>query len=84
MKKRPTREIKQRILFILREKPSTYAQLERKANTGYRTVKTICEDLEQYGQVEVKHIEKHPANGRPSYEVNLTNQGRESIKKLKK
>ena len=84
MKKRPTREIKQIILFVLREKPATYAQLERKVNTGYRTVKSICEDLAQYGQVEIKRIGKHPANGRPSYKVYLTNQGQESIRGLKK
>ena len=72
------------MLFILKEKSSTYAQLERKVNTGYRTVKAICKDLEQYGQVEIKRIERHPANGKPSYKVQLTEQGQATLKRLKK
>lgn len=84
MPKRQTKDIKNKALFVLREKPATYAQLERKLNTGYRTVRAICEDLEVYGQVEVKHIRKHPSNGRPAYEVHLTSHGHETLKKLKK
>jgi predicted transcriptional regulator len=75
MPKRSSYEIKEKVLTVIREKPMTYAQLERKVNTGFRTIKSNCEELEQFGQVKIKKIDEHPANGKPSYEIRITEQG---------
>ena len=83
MPKRPSSEIKDRILMVLREKPEiTYAQLERKVNTGFRTIKLSAEELVKYGLVEIKKIEKHPSNGKPAYELSLTEQGQKSLQRI--
>ena len=81
--KRPTKEIKQKVLFVLRENPATYAQLERKVNTGFRTIKSNCKELELYGFLTIKEMGKHPANGRPSFSVKITLEGMEILKKAK-
>lgn len=84
MAKRRSVEVKDRILHILREKPLTYAELERKVNTGFRTILASCEELASYGQVDVKKVDRHPANGRPAYFVSLTGLGQEHLQKHKK
>lgn len=84
MAKRGSYEIKKQILMVVREKPATYAQLERKIDTGYRTVKANCDELSDYGYIAVEKTEKNPANGRPSFRVSLTVQGREFLQKRKK
>ena len=83
MAKRGSYEIKKQILMVVRENPATYAQLERKINTGYRTVKANCDELGDYGYVAVEKVEKHPKTGRPSFSVSITGQGREFLQKRK-
>ena len=81
--KRPSAQIRERILMVLREKPEvTYAQMERKINTGFRSIKASSEELVKYGLVEVRKIEKHPANGRPAYFLSLTEQGQKSLQRV--
>ena len=83
MAKRPSAQIRERILLVLREKPDvSYAQLERKVNTGFRSVKASSEELAKYGLVEIKKLEKHPSNGRPAYYLSLTEQGRKSLQRI--
>ncbi|MBI4738863.1 hypothetical protein HY772_04840 [Candidatus Woesearchaeota archaeon] len=84
MPKRRSYEIKEKILLLVREKPLTYAELERKVNTGYRSIESNCEELEHYGQVKIDYIPKHPSNGRPAHQVIIAEQGRVSLKKGKK
>ncbi len=81
--KRSSYEIKKRILSVVKEKSATYAQLERKVNTGYRSIKANCEELELYGQIEIKTIKEHPANNRPSTVVSITDKGLETLQKKK-
>lgn len=81
MAKRSSIAIKQSILSSIQSSPLTYAQLERKVNTGFRSIKANCEELAFYGLVEIKCTKEHPANGRPSYEVNITGRGIEILKK---
>ena len=83
MTKRSSYEIKKKILSSVKEKSATYAELERKVNTGYRSIKANCEELELYGQIEIKTIKEHPANRRPSTIVYITNKGLDTLQKKK-
>jgi predicted ArsR family transcriptional regulator len=84
MPKRGSYEIKKRILTVVREKPATYAELERKVDTGYHTIKDNCEELVDYGYINVEKIERHPANGKPSFTVKISESGRAFIAKKEK
>jgi DNA-binding Lrp family transcriptional regulator len=81
MIKRKYEEIQDKLLMILREEPMTYAKLERKMNTGFRTVKMHVENLEKLGILKIDTIDEHPSNGRKSYKVSITTLGRKNIKK---
>lgn len=81
MAKRSSYIIKEKILHLLKESSATYAQLERKANTGYRTIKMNCEELEKFGQVSIDKIERHESNGKPSYKVSITESGKKTLHK---
>ena len=70
--------------MAVREEPLSYAQLERKINTGFRTIKQDCEELEAYDIISVEKIDKDPANGKPSYRIKITTHGIKSLEKLKK
>ena len=83
MSKRSSSLIKERILLLVKEKAATYAELERKVNTGYRTIKANCEELEYFGQVKIQTIAEHPANARPSHLVLITDKGLETIKRAR-
>jgi len=54
--------------------------LERKVNTGYRTVKANCEELKEYDFIEIQSV-TDPANGRPSHVVKITEKGLKQLKK---
>lgn len=82
--KRTSFEIKKKILYYIKESSLSLAQLERKVNTNYITIKNSCNELEEYGFIEIKKIEKHPSNGKPFYYISLTNKGRQIIDKNKK
>lgn len=75
MAKRSSYDIKEKILMLVKEKPETYAHLERKLSTGFRTIKNNCKELEKLGLLNVQEQGKNPANGRPYFQVSLTNQG---------
>jgi phage antirepressor YoqD-like protein len=67
----------------VKDKSASYAQLERKVNTGYRTIKQNCIELEGFEQIKITKI-THPSNGKPSFIVKITNEGRTFLKKEKK
>ena len=81
MSKRKSADIKKKILDCLKKEQLTYAQLERKVNTGFRTIKSNCEEMESYGFVSIKKIEKHESNSRPSFLISITEDGRSFLKK---
>ncbi len=81
MGKRSSYQIKKTILLQVQEKPASYAQLERKLSTGYRTVKSNCEELADYNLVKVETLAKHPTNGKPSHVVKITSKGIETLRK---
>jgi len=83
--KRTSQEIKKAILKILAKgKQYTYSELERKVNTGYRSVVSNCKELETFKAVNIKRLKKHSANGRPYYVVEITEQGRNFLHNLEK
>lgn len=84
MVKRSSYEIKQKILLKVKEQDVSYANLERNINTGFRTIKANCEELKDFGQINIKKIEKHPSNGRTAYIVSITKQGINFLNKAKK
>ena len=81
MAKRSSYAIKEKILLLVKEKPATYASLERKVNTGYRTVKANCEELEKFNLIDIKMAKEHETNGRPFHVVSITEKGLETLKK---
>ena len=81
MSKRSSLDIKRRILELINSSPLTFAQLERKINTGHTTIKSNCEELVLYGFVKIDKKEKHPKSGRTFYQVEITEKGREFLKK---
>ena len=81
MAKRSSYTIKEKILLAVKEKPSSYAELERKVNTGYRTIKQNCEELQHFEQVKITMLEEHPANGRLSHIVQITPAGIKTMQK---
>ncbi|KHO55401.1 MAG: hypothetical protein QT10_C0001G0005 [archaeon GW2011_AR19] len=80
MSKRSSFEIKEKILKHLKSNPMSYAQLERKINTGFETIKSNCEELEKFGFVEIKKIENHERNGRFYFQIKITEKGLEFFK----
>jgi hypothetical protein len=58
----------------------TFAELVRKVDTGFNTIKSNCEELESFGLLKIKKIEKHPRSGRAYFEISITEKGREFIK----
>ncbi len=81
--KRTSQEIKKKILTILSTKKSfTYSELERKANTGYRSIVSNCNELQNFNAVKITKLDKHTANGRPYFIVEITEQGRNFLKNL--
>ena len=79
MYKRSSFEIKKRILFLLKSGNLTYAQLERKTNTGFRTIKNNCNELESYGFIEIEKNKKHPKSGKPYSMIKMSEKGREFL-----
>ena len=80
MTKRSSYQIKKQILLKVKEKPASYAELERKVNTGYRSIKSNCEELKDYDFIQIEKV-IDPANGRPSNVVKITEKGLKQLKK---
>ena len=83
MPKRKPYEVRTGILFLLREKRLSYTQIQNKLSTNYDSVKNNCEELETYELIKINKNEKHPENGKPFFDVELTQRGYHIIKKLK-
>jgi len=68
-------------VLAIRDKGHIISHLEKKMNTGYRTVRTICDDLVLMGFAKIEE-KKHPSNGRSSFSVSLTEEGFDFSKKI--
>lgn len=83
MSKRTSHEIKREILKILKSgQVYSFAELERKINTGFRSVVTNCKELESFGTVTIQKLNKNESNGRPYFQVSITKNGLDVLKKL--
>lgn len=52
--KRTHKQVKKAILGVLKdEKEHSYGEIERKANTNWKTVRQHCEDLELFGAITI-------------------------------
>ena len=83
MQKRTSYEIKEHILRCVKEKSYSYAQLERKINTGFRTVKSNCRELQEYGLVKIQTMKEHPSNNKLFYIISITERGIEFLQSKK-
>lgn len=73
--KRTHREVRKDILEILSDgKSHAYGDLERKANTNWKTVRNHCWDLELFGAIVINEEKK----------IKITREGLELLDKLKK
>ena len=81
--KRKSYDIKNKMLMIIKEEKMKYSHLERRLNTSYRTVKLHCKQLEKEGMITINKIDKDPANGRESYEAQITEHGLKTLKNMK-
>ncbi len=80
MYKRSSFDIKRKVLFFLKKEDLTYAQLERKVNTGFRTIKLNCAELQNYGLIQIQEIGKHPSNGKVYFLIKITQRGLDFLK----
>ena len=74
MSKRTSFEIKNRILKLSKSK-KTLAELERKVNTNFNTIKSNCIELEKFGFLTIKKEKQHKKNGKPFFEIKITKRG---------
>lgn len=81
MSKRSSFDIKKKILTLIKSSSLTFAQLERKTNTGYNTIKNNCDELALYDFVKIEKKPKHPKSGRAYFEISITDKGREFLEK---
>jgi predicted transcriptional regulator len=81
--KRSSYDIRNNILMIVKEETMKYSHLERRLHTSYRTVRRHCDELEKEGMVKIHKIDKDPANGSESFEVEITEHGLKTLKNMK-
>jgi predicted transcriptional regulator len=73
--KRTHREVRKVILEVLSDgKSHSYGDLERKANTNWKTIRDHCEDLELFESITISEDNK----------IKITKRGLEVLAKLKK
>ena len=71
MSGRSSLEIKKRILIALKEKPMSYAQLEKKVNSNWKTIRTHCKELEIFGCISIVKKKGHEVNNKPYFHHSL-------------
>lgn len=85
MGKRKSYDVRNEILkLVVKEGPVTYTKIQTKLSTNYDSVKNNIKELEEHGLVNIRKKDNHPENGRPYFEVEITQNGRELVKKKSK
>ncbi len=83
MSGRTSLQLKKEILSALQDgKSHSYAELERKVNSNWQTIRNHSKELEIFGCVKIQQRKSHERNNKPYFEVSITNQGRDILKKL--
>lgn len=62
----------------------TYAQLEKKVNSNWKTIRSHCYELEVFDCISLKEMKSHTRNNKPYTEISITKQGVDILKKLEK
>jgi predicted transcriptional regulator len=82
MSGRTSLQIKREILKILSDKKEhTFAELERKVNSNWQTIRTHCKELEIFNCLLIKEKKHHKVNNKSYFEVVITKIGIEILKK---
>lgn len=83
MSGRNSLKLKKLILEVLRDgKPHTYAELEKRINSNWRTVRDHCKELEIFGCITIEKKASHKRNNKPFHEILITKHGIEAVKKM--
>jgi len=69
---------------LMNNKIMTYAQLEKKVNSNWKTIRAHCNELEVFDCIDSKEMKSHTKNNKPYTEVNITKKGIEILNKLEK
>ncbi len=85
MKKRSSYEIKEAILWHVKETPGVHPNtLNLKVDTNPDSLKIHIQSLEDSEEIRVEHIDKDPANGKPSTFLYPTDKGNKTLENIKK
>jgi len=84
MRKRSSYTIVENLLLRVREKPATYAELERGLGTNNLTVKSHVDFLRDAKFITIMHHDRHPSNGRPYDVIAITKEGVDFLRRRKK
>lgn len=83
MSGRTSLQIKKEILSALQDgNPSSFAELERKVNSNWQTIRAHCKELEIFKCVKIEQKDSHFRNNKPYFKVSITKQGVEILRKL--
>ncbi|MEK6939471.1 MAG: hypothetical protein AABX31_01970 [Nanoarchaeota archaeon] len=85
MKKRPSYEIKEKILWHVKENPGVHPNtLNYKVGTNPNSLKAHLQDLEDSEEIKIERIDKDPANGKPSTYLYPTIKGNKTLENIRK
>lgn len=85
MKKRPSYEIKEAILWHVKEKPGVHPNtLNHKIGTNPDSLKDHIQNLEDSEEIRVERMDKDPANGKPSTFLYPTAKGNKTLENIRK
>jgi predicted transcriptional regulator len=83
MHARNSLELKKKILFILSDgKEHTFAELERKVNSNWQTIRSHCRELEIFRCVKIEYKKNHSKNNKPYYVITINQQGFEALSRM--
>ena len=75
---------KQILSALIENKTMSYAQLEKKLNSNWQTIRSHCKELEVFNCIDVKEMKSHTRNNKPYTEINITKQGIDILKNMDK
>ena len=85
MKKRPSYELKEKILWKVEETPGVHPNtLNHKIGTNPNSLKSHLQSLEDSEEIRIEHIDKDPANGKPSTFLYPTAKGNKTLENIEK
>jgi len=83
MSGRTSLQIKKQILNVLKDgKMHSYAELEKRVNSNWQTIREHCKELEIFECVAIEHKESHQKNNKPYTEISITKNGLKTLDKL--